>query len=142
MYNDNGTPTGVTIIKEVVYLIDYREILRLSYLGKSQRAIAKAVQSSRNTVSDVIDATKSKGVSWPLEGDVSNKDIQDVLFPGKHAFASPYTVPDCEWIHRQLARNGVTLTLLWGEYSVKVRAAGGVPYMYTQFREIYHHWRG
>ena len=62
------------------------------------------------------------------------------MFPGKYAAASPYTVPDYERIHRELARTGVTLTLLWSEYCVKVRDTGGVPYMYTQFCEKYRRW--
>ena len=121
-------------------MIDYREILRLHYLGKSQRSIALEVQSSRDTVADTIKAADKAGVSWPLEDDVSNKELQEVLFPGRYVLASPYTVPDYEWIHRELAKMGVTLTLLWSEYCVKVRDSGGVPYMYTQFCDKYRRW--
>ena len=121
-------------------MVDYREILRLKDLGDSQRSIALKVQSSRNTVSAVIIAAQAAGVSWPLGDDVTNEDISEILFPGKYAMASPYTVPDYEWIHRELARMGVTLTLLWSEYCVKVRDTGGVPYMYTQFCEKYRRW--
>ncbi len=121
-------------------MVDYREILRLYDLGDSQRSIALKVQSSRNTVSAVIVAAKAAGVSWPLDDDVSNEDISEVLFPGKYVLTSPYTVPDYEWIHRELARTGVTLTLLWSEYCTKVHNDGGVPYMYTQFCEKYRHW--
>lgn len=121
-------------------MVDYREILRLQDLGDSQRSIALKVQSSRNTVSAVIVAAQAAGVSWPLDDDVTNEDISKILFPGKYAMASPYTVPDYEWIHRELARMGVTLTLLWSEYCVKARDSGGVPYMYTQFCEKYRRW--
>ena len=96
-------------------MVDYREILRLQNLGDSQRSIALKVQSSRNTVSAVIVAAKAAGVSWPLDDNVTNEDLQDVLFPGKYAHASPHTTPDYEWIHRELARTGVALTLLWSE---------------------------
>lgn len=121
-------------------MVDYREILRLHDLGRSQRGIALEVQSSRDTVAATITAAKAAGVSWPLDDEVSNADIQEILFPGKYTMASPYTVPDYEWIHRELARMGVTLTLLWSEYCVKVRDTGGVPYMYTQFCEKYRRW--
>ncbi len=121
-------------------MVDYREILRLHDLGRSQRGIALEVQSSRDTVAATITAAKAAGISWPLDDEVTNTDIQEILFPGKYAMASPYTVPDYEWIHRELARMGVTLTLLWSEYCVKVRDAGGVPYMYTQFCEKYRRW--
>ena len=121
-------------------MIDYREILRLHDLGRSQRGIAQEVQSSRDTVAATITAAKAAGISWPLEDDVSNSDLQEILFPGKYATASPYAVPDYEWIHRELARTGVTLTLLWSEYCIRVRNEGSVPYMYTQFCEKYRRW--
>jgi hypothetical protein len=40
-------------------------------------------------------------------------------------------VPDFQWIHTELAKKGVTLTLLWDEYCRKVRTTGGIPYMYN-----------
>lgn len=121
-------------------MIDYREILRLQSLGDSQRSIAMKVQSSRNTVATVMKAAQAAGVSWPLDDSVSNEDISEILFPGKYATDSPYTAPDCEWIHQELAKTGVTLTLLWSEYCVRVRDSGGLPYMYTQFCEKYRRW--
>ena len=72
--------------------------------------------------------------------DVTNEMIQELLFPGKYALACPYMQPDFPEIHKELAKKGVTLTLLWEEYCVKVRAAGGIPYMYTQFCEKYRRW--
>ena len=80
-------------------MVDYREILRLQDLGDSQRSIALKVQSSRNTVSAVIVAAQAAGVSWPLDDDVTNEDISEILFPGKYAMASPYTVPDYECVN-------------------------------------------
>ena len=121
-------------------MIDYREILRLHDLGNSRRSIALETQSSRNTVAAVIIAAKAAGIYWPLDDDVTNQELQELLFPGKYVLASPYTIPDYEWIHRELAKSGVTLTLLWGEYCTKVRNDGGIPYMYTQFSEKYRRW--
>ena len=84
-------------------MIDYREVLRLDSLGNSQRSIANQVQSSRNTVASIITAAEAAGVSWPLGDDITNQDLQDILFPGKYAYASPYTLPDCPRIHAELA---------------------------------------
>lgn len=86
-------------------MTNYREILRLHSLGNSQRSIAGEVHSSRDTVADAIKAAKAAGITWPLDDDVTNEDIQEILFPGKYVFASPYTVPDFQWIHNELARN-------------------------------------
>ena len=114
-------------------MVNYREILRLHSLGTSQRSIAQQVQSSRDTVADIIKSAEAAGISWPLGDDVTNEMIQELLFPGKYALACPYTQPDFPGMHSELAKKGVTLTLLWEEYCVKVRAADGIPYMYTQF---------
>lgn len=121
-------------------MANYREILRLHSLGTSQRGIAWEVRSSRDTVADVIKAAHAAGITWPLDEDITNGDLQEILFPGKYANASPYTMPDFTRIHRELARHGVTLTLLGHEYCDTVRATGGIPYMYTQFCEKYRKW--
>lgn len=65
------------------HVVDYREILRRHSLGDSIRAIALGVNSSRDTVSATLRAASAAGVEWPLDDDVSNADIQDILFPGK-----------------------------------------------------------
>ena len=88
-------------------MANYREILRLHSLGTSQRSIAREVQSSRDTVADAIKAADAAGLVWPLDDDVTNEDIQELLFPGRYAYASPYTVPDYQWIHVELAKTGV-----------------------------------
>ena len=88
-------------------MANYREILRLHSLGTSQRSIAREVQSSRDTVADAIKAADAAGLVWPLDDDATNEDIQELLFPGRYAYASPYTVPDYQWIHVELAKTGV-----------------------------------
>ena len=53
-------------------MTSYREILRLQSLRSSQRSIAREVQSTRDTVTDVIKAAKAAGITWPLDDDVTN----------------------------------------------------------------------
>ena len=121
-------------------MVDYREILRLHDAGHSIRTIANLVQSSRDTVATTLAQAKAAGITWSPNTTVTNEELQALLFPGKYTQTSPYTAPDCPWIHRELARKGVTLTLLWTEYCEKTRANGGVPYGYTQFCEKYRRW--
>ena len=121
-------------------MVDYREILRLHNAGYSNRSIASAVQSSRDTVAATLAQAKAAGITGPLDDTVTNEELQSILFPGKYAYASPYTMPDYAWIHRELAKKGVTLTLLWTEYCEKVRTDGGIPYSYTQFCDKYRRW--
>lgn len=121
-------------------MIDYREILRLNSLGYSRRRISSMVGSSHHTVDQTLAAAECSGIKWPLDDDITNEELQSIMFPGKYAYASPYTIPDFAQIHRDLAKPGVTLTLLHEEYSRKVLLSGGVPYMYTQFCEKYRRW--
>ena len=45
--------------------------------------------------------------------------------------------PDCEYMHRELQKKGVTMQLLWQEY--KENHPDG--YQITQFSECYRQWR-
>ena len=121
-------------------MIDYREILRLDSLEYSRRRISSMVNSSHHTVEDTLKAAHDTGITWPLEDDVTNAELQGILFPWKYVSDSVYAMPDFAYIHRELAKNGVTLTLLWEEYCTKVRGNGSVPYSYTQFGEKYRRW--
>ena len=121
-------------------MTDYRNILRLHSQGHSQRELERELHCSRHTISAVLVQSAAAGITWPLEDGVTNEDIQEILFPGKYAYASLHAVLDFRYIHEELAKKGVTLTLLWEEYCQRVRTSGGVPYMYTQFCEKYRRW--
>jgi len=43
-------------------------------------------------------------------------------------------------MHRELARKGVNLTLLWSEYCTDCYTNGDIPYMYSQFCDKYRQW--
>ena len=44
-------------------------------------------------------------------------------------------------IHRELAKKGVTLTLLWTEYCLKASAAGKKPYIMTEYAYLLDRYR-
>jgi transposase len=122
-------------------VIDYREILRLTSLNYSRRTISSCVGSSRNTVSETIDAANAVGIAWPQCESMTNEDLSALLFPGKVSSSdSRFLPPDCAYIHREMAKPGVTLTLLWTEYCAKAKDVGLTPYQYTQFGEKYRKW--
>ena len=114
----------------------YREILRLKSMGFSQRSIATSCQCSRNTVSNVLSRASQKGLTWPLPEDFAEGDLQHLLFPEKVQTSSRKT-PDCEHIHRELAKSGVTLSLLWSEYCEVCRLSNEIPLKYTQYCNHY-----
>lgn len=51
-----------------------------------------------------------------------------------------YAQPDYEYVHRELSKKGVTLTLLWEEYCKKAYVNGEIPYISTQFGDKYRRW--
>ena len=53
----------------------YREILRLSSLGFSNRNIALSVPCSRNTVAKVLKRAQELDISWPLEDNQTDEVI-------------------------------------------------------------------
>ncbi|MDJ0333294.1 hypothetical protein [Planococcus sp. S3-L1] len=42
-----------------------------------------------------------------------------------------------DYIHKEMAKSGVTLSLLWSEYVYKCRSEGTIPYSYRQFCRAY-----
>ncbi|OAA91881.1 Integrase core domain protein [Clostridium ljungdahlii] len=114
----------------------YREILRLHSQGISQRGIASSCQCSRNTISAVLKRADECSISWPLQKDMSDGELQDILFPEKNITTSR-KIPDCEYIHKEMAKSGVTLSLLWNEYCEQCRLGNEIPLMYSQFCRYY-----
>ena len=72
---------------------DSHRNLRLHSLVNSQRSIAREVQSSRDTVADMVNAAETADISWPLDDDITNEDIRAVLFPGKYVFLTSFPFP-------------------------------------------------
>jgi hypothetical protein len=107
--------------------VDYREMLRLDSLHYSRKRISTCVGSSHHTVKDVLDAAIQKNITWPLDEDVTNAELEALLFPNKHKTESIYVEPDYAYIHKELAKPGVTLTLLWRSIAASVMKAVILP---------------
>ena len=111
-------------------MTNYREILRLHSLGLNKTEIASSCRCARNTVA------ANCGLQWPLSEEMSDKQLSERLFPSSTS-TPVYKMPDYEWVHREMQKNGVTLSLLWVEYCERCRANGELPYQSTQFNKYY-----
>jgi transposase len=112
----------------------YREILRLYSQGISQRSIAVSCECSRNTVSKVVERAKELNVKWPLSSETTDGELDKLFFPKDKTNSSEgRRYPNLEYIHKELARDGVTLKLLWNEYCEECRLGNELPLMYSQF---------
>lgn len=121
-------------------MTDYRKILMLRSKGCTQRGIALTKVASRPTISAVYKAADQQGISWPLDSSITNAELETILFPRKSMTKVFYVEPDYPYIHRELAKSGVTMTLLWEEYCRQCYETGKTPYMSTQFAEKYRKW--
>ena len=116
-------------------MIDYKTILRLHSEKFSLRQIAARVGNSHHTVKKVIDAAAKSGVVMPLGEDVTNRELEKLLFPDRKVSKNViYDEPDYPYIHKELSKKGVTLTLLWNEYCERCRSNGEIPIN----RDVFH----
>lgn len=119
-------------------MIKYRETLWLHAPGVSQRGIACSCSSSRNTISDLLKRAQNHWVFLPFEKNWSDAELPEFLYPEKEGDYSFRRKPDCEYIHKELAKSGVTLSLLWEEYCLSCKSNQEVPYKARQFCRFYH----
>lgn len=80
-------------------MIHYRKILKLHDEGISLRGIAASTGHSRQKVTEVIALAEKKGLVCPLEDEMTDKWIEEFLFPEKSLEASGRQPLDFEYIH-------------------------------------------
>ncbi len=117
-------------------MTSYHEILRLSAQGISQRSIARSCGCSRNTVFRVLTQAQRSKIEWSVIRDLTDGDLYNILFPNQIQ-SSSRKAPDCEYIHREMAKSGVTLSLLWNEYCEQCRINSEIPFKYAQYCNYY-----
>jgi transposase len=118
-------------------MTDYREILRQNALRINNSMIAESTMVARSTVIRVLQLAKEKGVVWETARNLTDKELAQILYP-QATEALNYRMPDYKEVHQEMAKSGVTLSLLWFEYCDRCRAAGEIPYQITQFKKYYH----
>jgi len=87
-------------------------------------------------VISVLQKARSQGLTWDSLTDLSDKELSKLLFPTETVKAV-YKMPDYDYVHRELSKSGVTLTLLWVEYCEECSKTGEIPYKSTQFNKYY-----
>ena len=120
----------------MVRKIKAKLVLRLREEGFSGRQIA-AQGMSRHSVTAVIEAAVRECVGWDDVADLDEAQVYQRLFPGRGEYESVHAQPDWASVHRELARVGVTLKLLHGEYVDRCRAEGSTAMGYDRFCKNY-----
>ena len=121
----------------MVRKIKAKLVLELRAEGKTGRAIALAQGMSRKSVLAVFDAADLAGMGRDGHAGRSDAGVYALLSPGRGEHESVNLEPDQEGVHKELAKVGVTLKLLHGEY-VDGCAAKEQPAMgYDRFCKAY-----
>lgn len=97
--------------------------------GYSQRSIEASVRSSHQTVKAVLDRAQELNMTCPIDSDVTNEMLDELFCGSLNSSTGTCAAIDFEYIHRELSKKGVTLTLLWQEYFETAYTNGEKPYM-------------
>lgn len=122
-------------------MLDYIEALRLRSLHTTMRKMELSLKSHHSTISEFFKRADARNLTWPVPDGTTNEYICSMLYPERaNDLLGLRAQPDYESIHKDLAKRGTNLTLLWEEYETKARNAGLIPYKYSQFCDLYRKW--
>ena len=95
-----------------------REIVRLGSAGVSKHQIARRTGVVPSTVRETLKRFAASGLAWPLGDEVTDAVLEARMYrnAGKKQGHRQYAEPDWAWVHRELKRKHVTLSILWDEY--------------------------
>jgi len=117
-----------------------KEILQLRYVTDiSVRAISRAVNVPPSTVSDYCKRFQITGYTIDEILRVDEDQIYQLLFPEKRLpkREKKRPLPDFAYIHKEIAKKGVTFELLWMEYKEENPNGYGI----SQFKEYYYRFK-
>lgn len=130
-------------MQEKISMLKTREILRLKYENHlTVRQIGQSCNVGRQTVSNYIILAKRSGVNWAQDKALSDMELEEKLYRSRWEERLKVDVenrplPDFEYIHRERKKRGVTLLLLWAEYT-QDNPSG---YRYEMFCLLYKKWK-
>jgi len=110
-----------------------KEVLHLSLdKGLNQSQVAGALSLARATVQDYLHRARLMALTQEALALLSEDALEKLLF--RRQVETPLRPePDCQYLHGELRKTGVTLQLLWEEYRKEHNDGLG----YTQFCERY-----
>lgn len=108
----------------------------------SLKGIASSSGNSRQKVTEVIELAEKQVLhcALALEEEIDDKWIDEFLFPGKALESLGRQLQDFEYIHLELAKPNVTLSLLHYEYEIDCRSNNKNSYSYRSFTRHYSNY--
>jgi transposase len=116
-----------------------KEVLRLKWEhGSSNNQIAKSCNIARSTVREYLSRAEVAGLTWPLDPNLDDSALENLLFPIKPVMPSSLRqMPSMEYLFQEMKKKSVTLQLLWYEHKETNPDDG---YQYSQFCNLYRQW--
>jgi transposase len=127
-------PAHRTIMRRI------KEVLCLKWASNlTHRQVQGALGVGLETITQYLQLATEAGLDWAgAEPREQDKLERRILSPASPPAPAKRIELDCNVIHRELRRKGVTLQLLWEEYVES--HPGGSTYRYTQFYQRYKDW--
>ena len=117
-----------------------KDVLRLRFITNiSYRQISRALNTPSSTTADYCKRFEITNYSIDEFLSLEEDEIYQLLFPEKSLPKTYKTrpIPNVEYIHKEIAKKGVTFELLWQEY--KEQHPDG--YGCSQFKEYYYKYK-
>lgn len=119
-------------MRKIRDVLHYRQTTDLSL-----QAIGRALGLSKGVVAKYLGAISTAGLDLTQALALTDTELERLIYRDPPKRESTFVEPDCAHIHQELKRKGVTLQLLWEEYS---QEAGDLALKYTAFCNRYRAW--
>ncbi len=114
-----------------------RSILELLGKDLSGREVSKVLGVSRNTVAEIQALYEAASKTWDDVSTLDNDRLYALFYPENFKYKIRYAAVDYSYVHKELKKTGVTLKLLWEEYSDKCKNEGVKACSYITFTKNY-----
>ena len=111
--------------------------LQLREAGVSANKVYETHRISKKSQREVLEAASKLGITYADVADMPDDEVYRLLFPDRNNHVSVFEEPDWEYVHRELAKVGVTLQLLHLEYRDVCAENGKVAMGYDRFCKRY-----
>ena len=117
-----------------------RDVLRLRLEARlSIRQIKASTKVSVGAIQKLLSQAEVLELSWPLAPELDDAQLAKMFHPGADTTTTGRRqVPQWPALHQELKRKGMTLQLLWEEYTENYPNRC---YSYSQFCDRYARWR-
>lgn len=119
-------------MRKIRDVLHYRQTTDLSL-----QAIGRALGLSKGVVAKYLSTISAAGLDLTQALALTDTELERLIYREPPKRESTFAEPDCAHIHQELKRKGVTLQLLWEEYS---QGAGDLALKYTAFCNRYRAW--